>query len=183
MSKDAFGDRTSIEMEVGGHTFSAEGLEVTSPNYLEIYPYEPWKSVEVPEMEEGEVLSKFEVDVHKGTTTPPPMMHEAELISIMDKNGIGTDATIHQHIKTVKDRGYVWKQKGNTFKPTVLGASLVNAYKEIGVDLYKPRLRAQMESDMKAISKQMKTKDEVVKATLSQMEQVFDEVKSKEVQL
>ena len=29
-----------------------------------------------------------------------------ELITLMDKNGIGTDATIHEHIKHIQDRGY-----------------------------------------------------------------------------
>jgi len=29
---------------------------------------------------------------------------ESDLITLMDKNGIGTDATIAQHIKTIQDR-------------------------------------------------------------------------------
>jgi DNA topoisomerase-3 len=34
---------------------------------------------------------------------------EADLITKMDQNGIGTDATIHEHIKTVQERGYAAK--------------------------------------------------------------------------
>ena len=32
------------------------------------------------------------------------VVKESDLISLMDKNGIGTDATIAQHIKTILDR-------------------------------------------------------------------------------
>jgi DNA topoisomerase-3 len=35
----------------------------------------------------------------------------------MDSNGIGTDATIHEHIKTVQERGYAVKEK-EYFVPT-----------------------------------------------------------------
>jgi DNA topoisomerase-3 len=35
----------------------------------------------------------------------------------MDKNGIGTDATIHEHIKTVQERGYALKS-GNSIVPS-----------------------------------------------------------------
>lgn len=69
----------------------------------------------------------------------------------MDKNGIGTDATIHEHIKNVQEREYCTK-RGVSLVPTPLGVSLVEVYKSIGVELYKPYLRAQMEADMKAIA-------------------------------
>jgi len=36
--------------------------------------------------------------------------------------------------------------------PTPLGITLVEVYKLVGVELYKPYLRAQMEADMRAIA-------------------------------
>ena len=36
--------------------------------------------------------------------------------------------------------------------PCKLGLSLVETYQKIGIDLYKPYLRAQMERDMKDIA-------------------------------
>ena len=37
-------------------------------------------------------------------TQAPSLLSESQLISLMDKNGIGTDATIAQHITTIQDR-------------------------------------------------------------------------------
>lgn len=45
--------------------------------------------------------------MYKGTTSPPNLLTEEELVTLMDKNGIGTDATIAEHIKKVIDREYV----------------------------------------------------------------------------
>ena len=43
----------------------------------------------------------------EGITEPPPYLKEYELIDAMDKNGIGTDASISTHVKNICDRRYV----------------------------------------------------------------------------
>ncbi len=42
--------------------------------------------------------------------------------------------------------------------PTPLGQTLVEVYANIGVELYKPYLRAQMEADMKAIAEGIRSR-------------------------
>lgn len=46
----------------------------------------------------------------------------------MDKNKIGTDATIAQHITTIQDRAYAEKNGQQLFNPTKLGIALVEGY-------------------------------------------------------
>lgn len=43
-------------------------------------------------------------------------------------------------------------KEGNEFKPTYLGAALIQAYKAVKLELYKPSLRAEMEKDMTNIA-------------------------------
>jgi hypothetical protein len=46
-------------------------------------------------------------ELTEGVTQPPPYLKEYELIDAMDKNGIGTDASISTHVKNICDRRYV----------------------------------------------------------------------------
>ena len=40
-------------------------------------------------------------------TSPPSHLSEAELISLMERHGIGTDASIATHINNICERNYV----------------------------------------------------------------------------
>ena len=79
---------------------------------------------------------------------------EYELLSMMDANKIGTDATSAQHIKTIEDRKYAERVDPNRqhFRPTPIGVALVEAYEQMNVLLNKPALRQTMEADCRAIS-------------------------------
>lgn len=102
-----------MEIEVGSdfhrEKFHAKGLRITEYNYLEIYIYDKWSEAEVPNMEEGQRFVPTEMLLKGGRTSPPRLLSEKELIDLMDKNGIGTDATIAEHIKTIQDRNYAIK--------------------------------------------------------------------------
>jgi len=61
---------------------------------------------------------------------------EVELISLMDKNGIGTDATIATHISTIQTREYAQKDPQQRFHPTKLGIALIEGYNRCVKELY-----------------------------------------------
>jgi DNA topoisomerase-3 len=44
------------------------------------------------------------IEFSEASTTAPQLLTEHELIALMDRDGIGTDATVAQHIKTIQDR-------------------------------------------------------------------------------
>jgi DNA topoisomerase-3 len=77
-------------------------------NYLDVYPYDKWEnSQELPEFTLGETFIPTEAKITQGKTSPPGYLTEPELISLMDANGIGTDATMAEHINKIKERNYV----------------------------------------------------------------------------
>jgi DNA topoisomerase-3 len=47
----------------------------------------------------------------------------------MERHGIGTDATVAEHIQKQLDRGYAEKDQALTFWPTRLGEALISAYR------------------------------------------------------
>jgi DNA topoisomerase-3 len=80
---------------------------VLERNFLEVYPFEKWSDSEVGNFFVKEKIRPTRIEVKNGSTTKPKMLTEADLITLMDKSGIGTDATIHEHIKKILEREYV----------------------------------------------------------------------------
>lgn len=58
-------------------------------------------------------------------TTAPNFLTEADLITLMEKHGIGTDATHAEHISTIQNREYVGLHENKYFIPGTLGMGLV----------------------------------------------------------
>lgn len=107
-SEDAKGEATDIEILYGSETFRTHGLKVLERNYLDVYPYDKWESSQqLPTFTVGEVFEPTEANMGEGKTSPPGYLTEPELISLMDANGIGTDATMAEHIAKIKEREYV----------------------------------------------------------------------------
>jgi DNA topoisomerase III len=107
-SEDARGESTTIEIEYGDEGFHASGLLVLQRNYLDVYVYDRWESSQqLPEFVVAEVFEPAEANITDGQTSPPGYLTEPELIGLMDANGIGTDATMAEHIAKVRDREYV----------------------------------------------------------------------------
>jgi DNA topoisomerase-3 len=173
-SNDALGFETKVKICIAGEFFSTSGLVILERNYLEIYTFDFWSDKELPNFQRNQEFNPQVLTMTEGKTAPPNPLTEEELISLMYKNGIGTDATIPQHIETVQHRDYAEKQQ-RYFYPTLLGTSLVEGYNAMNLDLAKPRLRAEMEAGMQAVSNGRREPAEFVRTTLSQMEQVFRE--------
>ncbi|KAH7135643.1 DNA topoisomerase 3-beta [Dendryphion nanum] len=113
-SEDALGEATDVEIEYGGEIFHAHGLTVLARNYLDVYPYDKWESSQnLPQFTVGETFEPKEATMHDGKTTAPGYLTEPELIALMDANGIGTDATMAEHIAKIQEREYaVARPKG-----------------------------------------------------------------------
>ncbi|KAL7938971.1 DNA topoisomerase [Trichoderma chlorosporum] len=107
-SEDAKGMATDIDVQFGDEHFSTRGVIVLERNYLDVYIYENWTdSTELPRFTVGEQFEPTEAMMTEGKTSPPNYLTEADLIALMDANGIGTDATMAEHIQKIQDREYV----------------------------------------------------------------------------
>lgn len=107
-SDDAVGRSTTITLSYGPEEFTAGGLIVMERNYLDVYPYDKWSDNEIPDFTQGEEFVPDAAEMTEGKTSPPTFLTEPELIALMDANGIGTDATMAEHIQTIIDRKYVY---------------------------------------------------------------------------
>ena len=181
-SQDALGNETIIEMCVSDQEmFHVKGTSVEKLNFLEIYTYQSWPNATVPHFELGELVDATKLTMESGSTTAPPLLTEADLIQLMNQNGIGTDATIAEHIATIISRKYVVKQGARgEMSPTNLGEALVAGYNFIGYrKLNQPQLRAGLELDLKRVCLGQITVPAVLQAQIATYKAFFQEIKTR----
>lgn len=87
-----------------------------------------WQSVSdnqmVPKLKKGDECTVQKVYLTEKKTGPPDYLTESELISLMEKHGIGTDASIPTHINNIVQRNYVTVVSGRKLQPTTLGTEI-----------------------------------------------------------
>ncbi len=182
-SPDATGTNSHIQVKVGPtEKFHIDGLVVLARNWLDVYPYARWggggDGDPLPNLSVGQRLMIDKFEIFQGQTEPPSALSEEELIDLMDKNGIGTDATMHEHIKTVQERGYCSKDSSRKFIPSQLGIALVKgvgayASRIGGFHLAKPTLRANMERDMGHIAEGRLNRSQFIANYVQLMREIF----------
>eukprot|EP00548_Thalassiothrix_antarctica_P008807 CAMPEP_0194152402 /NCGR_PEP_ID=MMETSP0152-20130528/52128_1 /TAXON_ID=1049557 /ORGANISM="Thalassiothrix antarctica, Strain L6-D1" /LENGTH=782 /DNA_ID=CAMNT_0038856867 /DNA_START=182 /DNA_END=2531 /DNA_ORIENTATION=+ len=176
-SRDAMGKETTITLDMGSETFTAKGLMILERNWLEIYsPYERWSTGQgqLPHLEVGSRIIPTSLLLQEGRTAPPQLLSEAELIALMDRNGIGTDATIASHIQTIQDRSYTIKNAQLKFSPTELGIALVEGYNNMGYQLNKPDLRREVEHECNLVANGQKSMEDIMEPILKKMKECFE---------
>ncbi|SGZ50226.1 CIC11C00000003638 [Sungouiella intermedia] len=185
-SDDAKGLQTSVELQWASEKFTAGGVQVTQRNFLDVYPYSDWKSsAQLPEFQRNETVKVHSAKLKEGKTSPPNYMTETELIALMDANGIGTDATIAEHIDKIILRNYISRRKSGKseiFIPTSLGITLIQAFDAILIDrisLSKPFLRRALEGFLQKISRGEITKQDVINQLLPLYKEAFMESNQK----
>ncbi|KAL0265905.1 UNVERIFIED_CONTAM: hypothetical protein PYX00_011622 [Menopon gallinae] len=178
LSENAKAVETNVVLRIREETFKLTGLRITARNYLEIYTYDKWENKVVGSFERGETIRDLDLKLVEGATTPPEYLTEAELISLMDKHGIGTDATIHEHIQKIQVRNYA-RKNNSKIVPLPLGKALIGGYEVFGLDFSKPRLRSELEQSLRRVEKGETSRDCVVREQLSVYRGMYRAMKSR----
>nr|XP_046270120.1 DNA topoisomerase 3-alpha isoform X2 [Scatophagus argus] len=175
VSQDALGQETVVDIDIAQEKFSTSGLMIIARNYLDVYPYDKWTTKLIPVYEQGSQFQPSAIEMVDGQTSPPQLLTEADLIALMEKHGIGTDATHAEHIETIKSRMYVGLTSDQRFLPGELGMGLVEGYNSMGYEMSKPNLRAELEADLKLVSEGRKDKQSVLQHHIQKYKTVFIE--------
>ncbi|XP_038711610.1 DNA topoisomerase 3-beta isoform X2 [Tripterygium wilfordii] len=173
VSSDCKYIRTKVEFSSGGEYFHCMGLHVTDQGFTCIMPWLALKETNLPQLSKGERIEITKLELYEGNTEPPNYLSESELISLMEKNGIGTDASIPVHINNICERNYVQVQSGRKLVPTTLGITLVRGYQCIDPDLCLPDIRSFIEQQINLIAKGQADHSRVVQHVLQQFKQKY----------
>ena len=106
---------------------------------------------QLPSLTEGDGLDAFDIEAHGHETQPPARFTEASLVKRLEELGVGRPSTYASTIKTIQDRGYVWK-KGTALVPSWKAFAVVNLLEEHFPDLVDYAFTARMEDDLDEIA-------------------------------
>jgi DNA topoisomerase-1 len=151
-AEDAVQQTQKAAIKIADVSFFADGRMVVRPGYMLYYPYFRPADQPVPQMRPGQVLTVVEVRLVEGETKPPPRLDEAELLRLMEKNGIGTDATRATYPSLIVERRYASRQ-GGRYRPTLLGLKLVESLEKTDRRLVTPDTRKMVEQYMEALER------------------------------
>ncbi|KAK8384837.1 hypothetical protein O3P69_014418 [Scylla paramamosain] len=144
---------TTISLSIGSENFSVTGKQLIDPGFTKVMDWLALQDDEkLPDLKGGEELPILEAKLTERQTSPPDYLTEAELISLMEKHGIGTDASIPVHINNISQRNYVQVSAGRRLVPTNLGIVLVHGYQKIDPDLVLPTMRSAVEEQLNLIA-------------------------------
>ena len=60
---------------------------------MKVYKYEKWSDKKILDYEQIQEFEPTLIDMVSGSTQAPNLLTKADLITLMDKHGIGTDTT------------------------------------------------------------------------------------------
>ncbi|MFI6167609.1 type I DNA topoisomerase [Nocardia sp. NPDC051052] len=140
--------------------FSASGRTITFAGFLKAYV----ESVDeeaggqsddaesrLPALDEGQGVTAVELNPDGHSTNPPARYTEASLIKTLEELGIGRPSTYASIIKTILDRGYVYK-RGSALVPSWVAFAVIGLLEEHFGRLVDFDFTAGMEDDLDAIA-------------------------------
>ncbi|MEV0547832.1 type I DNA topoisomerase [Nocardia salmonicida] len=140
--------------------FSSSGRTITFAGFLKAYV----ESVDeeaggqsddaesrLPALEEGQSVTAVELTPDGHSTNPPARYTEASLIKTLEDLGIGRPSTYSSIIKTILDRGYVYK-RGSALAPAWVAFAVVGLLEAYFGRLVDFDFTAAMEDDLDAIA-------------------------------
>ncbi|MHC1628387.1 MAG: DNA topoisomerase, partial [Candidatus Nezhaarchaeales archaeon] len=146
---------------IGGEKFAFTTLEVIDKGFLAIYDYDYPREVPHLPIKMGDKIQLLAIEIREGQTEPPPYLSESELLKLMEKWGIGTDATMQDHIQTNIDRGYMYIESKRCI-PTELGKRLIVQLEKHVPELVRPEVRGMMEKQLAKIARGEESMSSVV---------------------
>ncbi|MFD0679758.1 MULTISPECIES: DNA topoisomerase III [unclassified Paenibacillus] len=164
-------DETSVTVELAGESFYAKGRVTKDTGWKAVYGQDSSSASSLsdsadsdadgqsedelhgtqalPVLKVGDVLREARCSLDKRATKPPSRYTEAALLSVMEKNSLGTPATRADIIEKLLSTDTI-ERKMNTLQPTGKGAQLIEL---VVPALRSPELTAKWEQELERISK------------------------------
>src|SRR5918999_1042710 len=150
----AINQHTTASIDIDGrYVFKSEGKSNIHEGWIHFYkPYFIFHEVELPKLNQGDILRNVVVISKEKFTQPPFRFNQASLLEKMEKEQIGTKATRAQIISTLFNRNYiVTSQKFFGIEATDLGFAVIETMKKYVPNNVSTDFTRAMEKDLENI--------------------------------
>ena len=146
LSPDAKFKCVDVEFSIEGELFDFTARQLKDAGFLLFLPAqrraaenESFSSSSLPPFISSQKWPILQIKVEDALTSPPDYLTESDLITLMERNKIGTDASLHTHISTICERNYVTvNPNSRKLVPTKLGVTLVHGFQQMDEQLVQP---------------------------------------------
>ena len=144
------GINQSVEGNIAGFTFTANGRRVSFSGFTSIYP--DWKKDKsLPDLKVGDRVKILEARSEKKHTEPPSRFTEASIVEKMEKEGIGRPSTYSNTIEVLYKRKYAFQKLKSIF-PTDLGLDVNSFLTANTAYLFENHFTRDVEEDLDKIA-------------------------------
>jgi DNA topoisomerase-1 len=164
---------TKVSIDVAGEPFVANGNVVVKPGFRAIYPYGMRKDEQLPEIQEGDVLSVHDMKLEAKQTEPPARYSQGHLIQEMERRGLGTKSTRASIIERLYAVKYL---KNDPIEPSQLGMAVIDALTSFAPRITSPDMTAELASDMNSGAEGRDTQEAVVDHSRALLAGIMDQL-------
>ncbi|MFH1367101.1 MAG: type I DNA topoisomerase [Patescibacteria group bacterium] len=162
--------------EAGIPDFFVNGTHILNPGWLLADPTARNNEIDLPKVNNGDLLDLEKIDSLQKETLPPPRYSEAGLVKELEKRDIGRPSTYATIINTILARGYVVVEN-KALKPTDTGEVVSDFLEKYFAKYISDSFTAEMEDELDEIANGQRE----YKKTLEDFYKPFSEdIKAKE---
>ena len=178
VAEDAIFKRWSLRVDLNGAILNGTNRYLVQAGFYQVLPFfKPSKLQEIPEVVPGTKLQVEKIDLMEKETLPPPHLLESNLLRMMERYHIGTDATRQLYPTLIVKRGYAVR-RGKYFEVSDFGEELINLLKNVDARLVTPETRAHVEEVMGEVERKEKTVDDALQESLKTYKQLYLKLQS-----
>lgn len=181
LGKPSVRARSTVDIDVNGHTFYLKGDHIIEPGWTVFYrPYFKSKDIPLPEVKVDMMLPITKLSTRRHYTKPPARFTASSLVRKMEDEGIGTKATRSNIIDTLRRRGYI---RGQKVAITGLGSNVIEALAEYSPDIIDVKLTKTLEAQLDRIESGKGSAEKVIEETISRLDAILKRFKEKEAEI
>ena len=166
----------TVELDIGGEPFTAEGYNILFPGWRKYYPYYRAQEVTIPKLAVGDEADVEAIHSTEKKTQPPPRFSQGTLIQEMERLGLGTKSTRHEAIQKLYDRRFA---EGARIEPTESGIAVISALEDHAklhheYKITDAKMTAHLEGEMDLIAQGEREQADVVQESQDMLDDILD---------